>query len=114
MTDQTPKHMQAEDEHHFGKNPASQTEKEGTSKPLHPPPLVSAGSSCLHLSPGRAALLCRGPGTRSTCSGVPLRTSLHTRQPSPALRTTVLVPFSCGGGGGGGGGEGEGEEGRKM
>ena len=30
MTDQTPKHMQAEDEHHFGKKSASQTEKKGT------------------------------------------------------------------------------------
>ena len=48
MTDQTPKHMQAEDEHHFGKMCTNQTEKEGTClsntpPPPPPTPLVSAG-----------------------------------------------------------------------
>ena len=38
MTDQTHKHMQAEDKHRFGNKSTSQTEKEGTSTTLHPHP----------------------------------------------------------------------------
>ena len=45
VTDQTHKHMQAEDENYSWKKSANHTEKEGTFKTLHPLPwsVVSAG-----------------------------------------------------------------------